>query len=99
MVSNPPYIPHGQLVQLQTEIYRHEPHLALDGGEDGLDAIRYLVKTAPDFLRSGGIWLVEMMTGQGEAVLELLHQQGQYENPIMIQDLTGRDRFVRAYRR
>jgi release factor glutamine methyltransferase len=99
MVSNPPYIPTMLVAVLQPEVALYEPHLALDGGEDGLVAIRELVNTAPDFLVAGGFWLVEMMAGQGVAVVELLEQQGQYRDIQIINDWAGLDRFVVAWRR
>jgi release factor glutamine methyltransferase len=98
MVSNPPYIPTALVSDLQPEVALHEPHLALDGGADGLVAIRELVNTAPDFLVAGGLWLVEMMAGQGLAVVELLEQQGQYRDIQIINDWAGLDRFVVAWR-
>lgn len=96
MISNPPYIPAAAVLQLQPEVVKHEPHLALDGGWDGLDAIRLLVDTAPEYLQPGGIWLIEMMAGQGAAVVELLIQQGRYTDIEIIDDLAGLDRFVLA---
>ncbi|MGI0494340.1 peptide chain release factor N(5)-glutamine methyltransferase [Alkalinema pantanalense CENA528] len=99
MVSNPPYIPSQEVLALQPEVVGHEPHLALDGGEDGLDAIQHLIQTAPDYLQSGGIWLVEMMAGQGEAVVEALAQQGDYCKIALLKDLEGIDRFAIAQRR
>lgn len=98
MVSNPPYIPRGLIAQLQPEVVNYEPHLALDGGEDGLDCIRHLVATAPAYLRSGGIWLIEMMVGQGEQVKQLLEENGNYHQITIFNDLAGLDRFVLAYR-
>jgi release factor glutamine methyltransferase len=96
MLANPPYIPSQEVLQLQPEVANHEPHLALDGGSDGLDAIRILVDTAPEYLQPGGIWLVEMMAGQGAAVADLLGQQGSYTDIQIIDDLAGLDRFVFA---
>jgi release factor glutamine methyltransferase len=96
MISNPPYIPAAAVLQLQPEVVKHEPHLALDGGWDGLDAIRLLVDTAPEYLQPGGIWLIEMMAGQGAAVVELLARQGSYTDIEIIDDLAGLDRFVLA---
>ena len=96
MLSNPPYIPSSEVLRLQPEVANHEPHLALDGGLDGLDAIRILVDTAPEYLQPGGIWLIEMMAGQGTAVIELLQQQGSYTDLEIIDDLAGFDRFVLA---
>lgn len=98
MLSNPPYIPSAEIPDLQIEVREHEPRLALDGGEDGLTALRYLVATAPDYLRSGGLWLVEMRAGQGEKVAQMLENQGNYRQIQIINDLAGFDRFVLAER-
>ena len=98
MVSNPPYIPSATLKQLQPEVVKHEPHLALDGGNDGLECIRHLVHTAPDYLVSGGIWLVEMMAGQAEAVKELLEVSKSYTDIAIYPDFAGIERFALAYR-
>ncbi|GCA73631.1 release factor glutamine methyltransferase [Microcystis aeruginosa NIES-2520] len=98
MLSNPPYIPSAEILDLQIEVREHEPRLALDGGEDGLTALRYLVATAPDYLRSGGLWLVEMRAGQGEKVAQMLENQGNYRQIQIINDLAGFDRFVLAER-
>lgn len=98
IVSNPPYIPHGMIADLQPEVARHEPHLALDGGEDGLDCIRHLVNVAPDYLRSGGFWLIEMMVGQAEWVTRLLEEQGSYRAIEVHVDFNGIERFASAFR-
>lgn len=98
MISNPPYIPTAQLEQLQPEVARHEPRLALDGGDDGLDDIRYLIKTSPQYLISGGMWLIELMIGQADTVVKLLSEQGKYYDIKVFSDLSGIDRFVLAYR-
>lgn len=96
MVSNPPYIPRALLPTLQPEVVQHEPSLALDGGEDGLDAIRQLVATAPAALRPGGVWLVEIMAGQAIAVADLLTANGHYRDMQIHRDLAGHERFVSA---
>jgi len=98
MVSNPPYIPSNIVPTLQPEVANHEPHLALDGGNDGLNCIRLLVAEAPEYLLPGGIWLIETMAGQTEAVVELLQNQGSYCNIQVFADLSGIDRFVLANR-
>jgi release factor glutamine methyltransferase len=98
MISNPPYIPSTAIAHLQPEVTRHEPHLALDGGEDGLDYIRHLVKTSPVYLRSGGIWLIESMMGQPETIKKLLEEKKSYHNMQIFPDLAGIDRFVLAER-
>jgi release factor glutamine methyltransferase len=96
MLSNPPYIPSEEVLRLQSEVVDHEPHLALDGGMDGLESIRLLVDTAPIYLQAGGIWLIEMMAGQGTSVADLLTRHGSYTDIEIIDDLAGLDRFVLA---
>ena len=65
IVSNPPYIPSGQIPHLQAEIQR-EPAVALDGGDDGLDLFRRLVAHAKTKLAPGGVVVVELMPEQME---------------------------------
>ncbi|MDZ8033209.1 peptide chain release factor N(5)-glutamine methyltransferase [Nostoc sp. DedSLP04] len=98
MVSNPPYIPTSTLLTLQPEVVNHEPHLALDGGLDGLDCIRHLIEVSPSYLQSGGVWLIEMMAGQADAVQELLQNQGSYCKIQIHADLAGIERFALAYK-
>jgi len=98
MVSNPPYIPTSTLPSLQPEVIDHEPHLALDGGADGLDCIRHLIEISPIYLQPGGIWLIEMMAGQADTVRELLENQGSYGNIQIHSDLAGIERFALAYK-
>jgi release factor glutamine methyltransferase len=96
IVSNPPYIPSKTVLTLQPEVTDHEPHQALDGGDDGLDDIRHLVTAAPDYLQSGGLWLIEMMQGQADTVPTLLTQTEQYTHIQIHDDLAGIQRFASA---
>lgn len=96
MVSNPPYIPNAIVPTLEPEVADHEPHLALAGGDDGLDAIRQLVAAAPDYLLPGGLWLVEHMQGQAATIQALLAANLKFTGIQSLPDLTGRDRFVVA---
>ncbi|GBO52650.1 protein-N(5)-glutamine methyltransferase PrmC [Pseudanabaena sp. lw0831] len=96
IVSNPPYIPSIEVLNLQPEVTNHEPHLALDGGDDGLEAIRELVNTAPKYLISDGFWIVELMAGQAEIVRSLLQANGNYTNIQIHQDYAEIARFVSA---
>ncbi len=98
MISNPPYIPTSTLPELQPEVFKHEPHLALDGGNDGLECIRHLVKTSSNYLKSGGIWLIEMMAGQADQVHEMLLLEGSYSRIEIHRDLAGIERFALAYK-
>jgi len=99
MVSNPPYIPTAIVPTLAPEVAQHEPHLALDGGQDGLDCVRHLAQTAPAYLRPGGLWLVELMQGQAVTAAHLLADTKCYRNIQTASDLAGIDRFVYAHRR
>lgn len=71
VAANLPYIPSGELPGLSPEVH-HDPASALDGGPDGLDAIRALVRDAPARLRPGGALLMEIGLGQADAVTALL---------------------------
>jgi release factor glutamine methyltransferase len=94
VVSNPPYIPHGEFPNLQPEI-GYEPKVALDGGEDGLDVIRRLVFEAPEYLRPDGMMAFEIGFGQVEQVGELIRSAG-YTDMEIIKDHSGIDRVVIA---
>ncbi len=98
IVSNPPYIPSNDIQHLQPEVANHEPRLALDGGQDGLSALRHLAQGSPQYLKPGGILLMEMMAGQAESVLAMLSKHP-FENAGIHADLAGIDRFAIAYRR
>ncbi len=99
LIANPPYIPSALVLELQPEVTWHEPHLALDGGADGLDCLRQIIQTAPDYLQPDGVWLVEMMAGQANSVVNLLAQQGGYDRITIHRDLAGIERFVTARRK
>jgi release factor glutamine methyltransferase len=98
IVSNPPYIPTEIIADLQPEVVGHEPHLALDGGTDGLGCLREIIATAPDYLTPSGILLLEMMQGQSEAVKQLLETNGAYTHIQIHPDLSGIQRFASAQR-
>ena len=76
VLVNPPYVPRGEIAGLQTEVAQYEPRLALDGGEDGLDAYRRLAGELPRLLRAGGTAAIEVGCGQWEAVAALFRAAG-----------------------
>jgi len=76
VLSNPPYIPTGDLPALQTEVREHDPALALDGGADGLEFYRALAKLALPRLKPTGRLMLEVGDGQAEAVAALLAEAG-----------------------
>jgi len=71
VVSNPPYVPRGQLPGLMPEVRDHDPPEALDGGEDGLDAHRHLARGLRSWLAVGGLLALEIGAGQADDVLGL----------------------------
>jgi len=96
IISNPPYIPSKMVLELEPEVVNHEPKIALDGGEDGLNDIRYLIENAPNFLVKDGFLMLEMMAGQGKMVEDILSKNGHYKNIKIVYDLAGLDRFAIA---
>jgi len=92
LVSNPPYIPTKDLDSLEPEVQR-EPRLALDGGKDGLDALRAIIAAAPRMLKPGGFIALEMEHRQGPAVSKLLHAAG-FTGVAIKKDAQGLDRFA-----
>ena len=97
VVSNPPYIPRVQVQGLEPVVRDHEPHLALSGGDDGLDCCRALIAGAPRALAPGGWLLLEHHHDQSEAVLVLLRDAG-LEAVQARPDLQGVMRFALARR-
>ena len=93
IVANPPYIPHRELAELMPEVRDFEPHLALDGGADGLDAYRALAGQAGRVLTPGGWLLVEVGMGQAPAVQALFAAAGLTELYNAL-DLAGIERVV-----
>jgi release factor glutamine methyltransferase len=72
IVSNPPYIPEGDIERLQPEVAQYEPPQALSGGRDGLDAYRALIPEAKKLLKQEGIVVLEIGQGQQKDVATLL---------------------------
>ena len=95
LVSNPPYIPSGELSGLQEEVRLHDPALALDGHEDGLYFYRRIAAEAGKYLRDGAYLMLEIGWDQGEAVSTLLDVAG-YREVKVKKDLSGNDRVVRG---
>ncbi len=92
IVSNPPYIPSAEIERLAPEV-QQEPRLALDGGADGLDVIRRLVRGASARLAPGGWLLLEVGAGQADAVEVLLREAGAVELARHA-DLAGIERVI-----
>ncbi|MBO8172029.1 MAG: peptide chain release factor N(5)-glutamine methyltransferase [Bacillaceae bacterium] len=96
IVSNPPYIPSGEIATLDVQVREREPRMALDGGEDGLQCYRRITGDLPSVLKKPGLIGFEVGMGQAEAVAALLHDQCPGSQVDIIPDLAGIDRVVIA---
>lgn len=94
IVSNPPYIPAADCLELQEEV-RREPIMALDGGADGYDFYRRIAKDAPRFLKDGGVLLLEVGFDQAEGVMALCREAG-FREVMAHEDYQHIDRMVEA---
>ena len=93
LVSNPPYIPAGDIPGLDPSVRDYEPHMALDGGADGLDFYRNLAREWKNALAVGGKIFLEVGIGQADDVLRLLRAQG-FGDLEITKDLNGIPRVV-----
>lgn len=93
IVSNPPYITTQDYYALDPDIKEHEPIIALDGGQDGLDFYRKITTQAKKHLVQGGMLAYEIGYNQGQAVMNILKKQGFIEVEI-IRDLAHKDRII-----
>jgi release factor glutamine methyltransferase len=91
IVSNPPYIPGGAIAGLQAEVKLHDPHRALDGGADGLEAYRVIASGAAERLDHGGVVALEIGDGQRQDVNRIFAEAG-YEMTSVHRDLAGTER-------
>ena len=93
IVSNPPYIPRADIDGLDVSVRDYEPHLALDGGEDGLDFYRSISEKWKDALVPGGRLYFEVGIGQADSVLRIMRAQG-FGDIQVIKDLHDIPRVV-----
>lgn len=95
IVSNPPYVPSGEIGKVSPEV-RREPRLALDGGNDGLFFYRELARTSREFLSEGGWICLEIGHDQGQAVAQMFEAARGFADVQVLPDLAGLDRVVAA---
>ena len=93
IVSNPPYISTDKIAELETQVKDFEPKLALDGGKDGLDFYKKILKLSKDFINKSGRLYLEIGYDQAKEVVDLAKKEGYY-NIQIIKDLSGRDRGI-----
>ncbi len=97
VISNPPYIPSADLPDLPEEVLGYEPHLALDGGLDGLVIARRIACDARTWLRPGGMLAMELDEGCVQGAVKEAAKW--YEGSRTVRDLAGRDRVAAGYLR
>ena len=93
IVSNPPYIEKDVIETLSPEVQK-EPHLALDGGNDGLSFYRIIISQSSNFLKINGKLFLEIGYNQKEAVFKLIENSKVLVNPVCMKDLEENDRVI-----
>ena len=96
VLSNPPYIPHGDIAGLAAGVRDFEPHVALDGGRDGLEMLGRLVAGAPARLKSSGYLIVEIGSPQEKPARERILAVPGFELAKTVHDSAGHPRVLRA---
>jgi release factor glutamine methyltransferase len=94
VVSNPPYIAHGEADSLPEEVREWEPTVALFAGPCGLEILAQIVEEAPAHLEAGAILALEVAPGVADAAVEAIRARGAYGEPRVIRDLAGQRRIV-----
>lgn len=95
ILTNPPYIATNVIENLDTQVRQYEPHLALDGGEDGLDLVKEIAENAPRFLNKEGLLFMEIGYDQGLQTQEIFTENG-FSGARVIRDYGDCDRLVKG---
>lgn len=96
IVSNPPYIPQAEISTLQEEVRNHDPHLALDGGLDGLDFYRSIALDGLGFISGGGMALLEFGDGQ-ESEIQRIFEKASWQITACHRDLNDKPRIIEVH--
>lgn len=96
IVSNPPYIPTGEIRGLDMQVKDYEPHLALNGGEDGLDFYEGLTKEAAILLKPNSLFAVEVGYNQSKSVVKFM--KNNFKDIGILKDLAGIERVVMGFK-
>ncbi|MCX5748968.1 MAG: peptide chain release factor N(5)-glutamine methyltransferase [Candidatus Saganbacteria bacterium] len=94
IVSNPPYIPSGEIKNLQAEIANYEPVQALDGGADGMDFYRNIFAKTHVYLFPSGYLIIEAGIGQSSKIVKMIDDSVEFETPKVFEDHNGIERVI-----
>lgn len=95
IIGNPPYIPSGEIAELAPEVKDFDPHLALDGGDDGLEHYRRLALRARECLAPGGKIMLEFGDGQGPDIKQIFQEQN-WVVEALVEDYNRKPRIIVA---
>lgn len=96
VASNPPYIAREEMDALPRDVRCFEPHLALDGGPQGLTLVERLAAEVPEILKSGGLFLMEIGDGQGQVCQDIFAKDGRWRESQVMLDYAGRQRVFKV---
>jgi release factor glutamine methyltransferase len=99
VLSNPPYIPHDDIVRLPQGVRDYEPHAALDGGPDGFAVFDALLGQSASRLRPGGCMILEIGAPQDKGARDRIEATGSYDSAPTVHDYSGHPRVLIARRR
>ena len=92
ITANPPYIKTSEIPTLQREVRDFEPHLALDGGEDGLEFYRRIASKVNRYIVRGGMLILECGENQARDILKIFSK---CDYAMVVKDLSGKERVVK----
>lgn len=95
ITANPPYIKSGEIDSLQREVRDHEPRLALDGGEDGLDFYRRIAAKAGRYIARGGLVILECGENQAQEIIKIFKEASRCDYAMVEKDFEGVERVVK----
>lgn len=95
---NPPYISSADAAELQPEVRDYEPKEALVAGPEGTEIQKRIIESAPEFLKSGGVLVMEMGINQADALKEMIHRSAVFKDLAVLKDLAGIERVIMARR-
>ena len=95
ITANPPYVRHEEIGTLPKDVRDFEPHLALDGGADGLDFYRRIAKDVSRYIMRGGMLILECGENQAREIVKIFQQETRCDFAMVVKDLAGVERVVK----